>query len=552
MKKRVVLIQASMMEGEKIKRFEKSYIVSRTMPYLAALFSEYSHGDWEPILVDDYLKGACIFNNSADLYAITAMAVTLDRAIQIAKMLKQKEPNVPVIVGGSGPTACLDQIKDITCFDSIFVGEAELTMRNFIEDFERGDTKRIYCSDKGLWQELAIREDSVYCAEQKPDLSGLPFPRYDLLDLDRYVKQPAGLRGLLHSKYRVPQIHLEFGRGCPHHCEFCTVFKFWGRRIRCRPIAEVIDELRRYPSKAFVLFTDDNLGAIEKETIKLLTEIIRVKEAEGYEWKFYGQFSTLATRNDKLIELAGQAGLVSAFIGIESIEPESLCLAGKEFNLGVVDHEFLNTLRDYGLTKSQIKESSRRGIPVNALRKQGVGDKIIKECVKQNYLRVFRKLTDAGIYPLPSIIYGFDGDTVQTIRETTDFLIDAKIPLSYQWILTPGPETPLAKRLEKEKRLHLPLDLKKCDSSHVLFEPKKMSREDLDREFWTSYRRFYSLSSILRRVVGSGIFFQRTYSLGLLYTNLFYRSAVKNKIQPLAAGYRRFLETPEFVSDIDT
>ena len=547
MKRKVVLIQAAQMEGEKVKRVEKSYIVSRTMPYLAALFSEYSHGDWEVVLIDDYLKGENPVDETADLYAITAMAATLSRAIQIGEILKRQNPKIPVIIGGPGPTASLAEIKDLAWFDSIFVGEAEMTLRQFMEDFGRGTIKKVYCSDRELMQELEMRipEHLIYYAEQKPDLLGLPIPRYDLLNLQRYSNPPWGLRGLLQSKYRVPQIPIEFGRGCPHHCEFCTVYKFWGPKIRHRPIAEVIDELRQYPAKAYIVITDDNLVA--GETIKLLKEIIRVKEAEGYEWKFFGQFSTLATRNDELIELAGRAGFTSAFLGLESIEPESLCLTGKEFNLGVVDHDFLETLRNLGLTKEQVKEASQKGIRVISLRRQGVHDDIIKECIKENYRRVFNKFTSVGINPYASLIYGFDGDTVQTNRETTVFLIDAKLPVSYQWILTPLPGSRLTKRLEQEKRLYLPFDFSKSDSCYVLFEPKKMSREELEREFWASYKKFYSIPSIIRRVVTNPIVFQHPSHLGLLYNNLLYRSAVKNNTQPLSVGYRWCLESPEEV-----
>ena len=88
MKKKVILVQAAQMEGEKVRKVEKSYIVSRTMPYLAALFSEYSHGEWEVVLIDDYLKGERLIDETADLYAITAMAATLGRAIQIGEILK--------------------------------------------------------------------------------------------------------------------------------------------------------------------------------------------------------------------------------------------------------------------------------------------------------------------------------------------------------------------------------------------------------------------------------------------------------------------------------
>ena len=465
MKKKVVLIQASQMEGEKVKKVEKNYIVSRTMPYLAGLFSEYSHGEWEVVLIDDNLKGENFLDKTADLYAITAMAPTLDRAIQIGEILKRKNPEIPVIIGGPGPTASLTEIRDIIWFDSVFVGEAEMTLRQFMEDYQKGAIKEVYCSDRGLLQELEIKipEHSIYYAEQKPDLIGLPVPQYDLLNLRRYVNPPWGLRGLLQSKYRAPQIPVEFGRGCPHHCEFCTVYKFWGPKIRRRPVAEVIDELRHYPSKAYVVFTDDNLAAFGKETIKLLKEIIRVKEAEGYEWKFFGQFSTLAAR----------------------------------------------------------------------------------ECIKENYRSVFNKFSAAGIHPYASLIYGFDGDTVQTIRETTDFLIDAKVPVTYQWILTPLPGSQLAKRLKQEKRLYLPLEFSKCDSCHVLFEPKKMTREELEQEFWASYRKFYSISSIIRRVLANPIVFQHPSSLGLLYNNLLYRRAVRNNTQPLSVGYQWCLEEPE-------
>ena len=51
---------------------------------------------------------------------------------------------------------------------------------------------------------------------------------------------------------------VEFGRGCPYSCGFCSVSKFFGRRKECRPVSEVINEIRTLP-RCMIQFVDDNL-----------------------------------------------------------------------------------------------------------------------------------------------------------------------------------------------------------------------------------------------------------------------------------------------------
>ena len=64
---------------------------------------------------------------------------------------------------------------------------------------------------------------------------------------------PLPKRGLLNEKFYLPLKLLETTRGCPHHCDFCGVSKFFGFRYRSRPIKEIERELKTIFPKGTVI-----------------------------------------------------------------------------------------------------------------------------------------------------------------------------------------------------------------------------------------------------------------------------------------------------------
>ncbi len=87
---------------------------------------------------------------------------------------------------------------------------------------------------------LQGRLKNVYRADSLPGLAGLPLPRYDLLSLRRYA--PFNTFVVVSS------------RGCPFRCEFCSERFLLGDGYRCRPVSEVVEEIKYLPLPEFPLW----------------------------------------------------------------------------------------------------------------------------------------------------------------------------------------------------------------------------------------------------------------------------------------------------------
>ncbi len=146
------------------------------------------------------------FDEKVDLVGITGQTPVIPRAYQIAEEFKKR--GVPVVMGGVHASMLPEEA--LQHVDAVVVGEAEEVWPNLIEDLRKGQLKKIY-------------EGNGFV-----DPSKLPLPR----------------RELLNEKFYFPLKLLETTRGCPHHCDFCGVSKFFGFRYRNRPISEIDRELK--------------------------------------------------------------------------------------------------------------------------------------------------------------------------------------------------------------------------------------------------------------------------------------------------------------------
>lgn len=155
----------------------------------------------------------------ADVVVISAMTPQAKRAYELADGFKGK--GIRVILGGAHPSLMPDEA--IAHADSVVVGEVEGLWEGLLEDLEAGELKKFYI------------------CEHKPDLTGLPRPRYDLLKEDNYL----------------PIRSIQITRGCPLNCEFCAVPKNFGRKYRIRSIDEVVSDLEALSSHIY--FVDDNI-----------------------------------------------------------------------------------------------------------------------------------------------------------------------------------------------------------------------------------------------------------------------------------------------------
>lgn len=237
---------------------------------------------------------------------------------------------------------------------------------------------------------------------------------------------------------------IQTSRGCPFDCEFCSVAQFFGQTYRLRPLEEVMEEIKPYAGR-FILFIDDNLVGNPSYAKELFRRMIPL----GLEWG--GQCSLTIARDEKLLKLAKESGCTSFYIGFESLSKENLASMNKSFNK------------------------------------------------LQDYEELIKKIRDQGISIIGSFIFGLDQDDPSVFDRTVNFCEKNKIDLPTYHILTPLPGTRLFQRMEEEGRL-LHKDWAEYNGSSVVFKPRLMPEETLQKGYFWAYRETYSWSSILKRL----------------------------------------------------
>jgi radical SAM superfamily enzyme YgiQ (UPF0313 family) len=304
----------------------------------------------------------------ADLVFTSAMIVQKDSLARLANRCRGL--NVPIVAGGPYPTSCFEKIEDI---DHFVLNEAELTLPKFLHDWENGKAKKIY-TDK-----------------RKPDISGSPAPRYDLLDINSYASMA-----------------LQYSRGCPFNCEFCDIIEMFGHKSRTKTRQQIqneLDLLYNLGWRGSVFFVDDNFIGNKKQVKQLLSIIVDWQKQRNYPFELFTESSMDLASDEELLNLMSAAGFNMVFVGIESPVEETLISTGKKQN------------------------------------------------VKQGMIKSIKKIQEKGIEVTGGFIVGFDNDPPDIFEKQIKFIQESGIPLAMVGLLTALPNTQLYWRLKKEGRL---------------------------------------------------------------------------------------------------
>ena len=304
---RILIVQPSHYISKTNRRVVKSRrrpVVPLTLPYLAAL----TPPGWEITLVDEQLQ-EIDFECRPALVAITTWTLHSLRAYDIAREFRQC--GVPVILGG--PHVYFFPEEAAEHCDAVGIGEAEAIWGPMLADALQG------------------RLQKVYRAPVLEDLSGLPQPRYDLLDLRRF------------GPFKTCSVMAS--RGCPFHCDYCAERLYLGGAYRYPPVPEVIAELKACPSNN-ILFGDSNFGGKRSHAMELMEAMIPLKLRWSALWSSY------LCNDAEFMDLAKRSGLLHVNLGIESIDPDTLEDMNKGFNKVSKYAEMLENLRRRGISYS--------------------------------------------------------------------------------------------------------------------------------------------------------------------------------------------------------
>jgi radical SAM superfamily enzyme YgiQ (UPF0313 family) len=401
---------------------------SSTVPLGLITVAALLPSDWQLRLVD--LNTRSLTQSDwewAEVVLLSAMGV---QHASFMDLLRQaKALGKIVVAGGPYPSVMPEEVLAAGC-DFLVRGEAELLMPQLLEDLQQGKT------------------GGVYKADEKPDLSFSPVPRFDLLQPDGYISMA-----------------IQTTRGCPFDCEFCDVVSLFGRKVRTKPPEQVLAELEalyRLGGVQEIFVADDNFIGNKAYTRELLSKMIPWLKERGEPFSFMTQTSVNLGHEVEMIDLMTEANFHSVYVGVESPDEVVLQRAHKRQNVASPLTETVTAINANGLTL------------------------------------------------IAGFILGMDGETPGAGDRIADFAEASNLPIVMLNMLFPLPRTRLWHRLQKEGRLREVMvndwvfrKFREMDyHCHMFFVPSRPEKEII-AEYSRMVDRLYEPSAFLARAYRS-------------------------------------------------
>ncbi|MEW6667481.1 MAG: radical SAM protein [Thermodesulfobacteriota bacterium] len=311
--------------------------------------------------------------------------------------LKTLNPGAPVISGGGLATSSSDLLFVHSPVDIAVIGEGEATMLELCRVLERGDPLAGVAG-------IRFRENGQIMTTPRrdliADLDAVPLPAWDLLPVEIYLANPiwgdqaANSSGFRRDVRVTRSMNVISSRGCPYSCNYC--YHLFGRsryRFRsARNVAAEVETLVDAYGVDFIGFVDDNMMASERRLLRFCD--IMEKRRLPVTWGCHGR---VTSARPEILERMAETGCVWIGYGIESGSQKILDAMNKKARVAQAREAIRNTRK-------------------------------------------------AGIYPNTTFIFGYPGETLETIQETIDFKKEMGIECG-SFFATPYPGTPLYEQI---------------------------------------------------------------------------------------------------------
>ncbi len=269
---------------------------------------------------------------------------------------------IPIILGGVHATLVREQAF-LDVFDYLFIGECELHFSDFLESFAQGKHAEKVPGIMGR-----ANGEIIFTSETTKvrDMDKIPWPARNLLKYEDYYV------GTLEGKKKYTSVIMS--RGCPFKCIFCAN-ELYGNKVRRRSIDDVIGEIKHIVNDMnirHIYFLDDTLTLNRNYILKLCDEIDRNK------LKFTFEGSTRANLwDEELVKRLKACGLIRISFGLETTDPK-------------------------------VRKIIKKDVPL------------------ESYIEANKRNKKYGIETINSVMLGLPGETLDSIKNTVDFLCKAR------------------------------------------------------------------------------------------------------------------------------
>jgi radical SAM superfamily enzyme YgiQ (UPF0313 family) len=369
-----------------------------------------------------------ILHLQPQIVGFSATTSSFPDAADLALKIKDHHPDIVTVCGGVHVSALGEILLFLyPQFDFLCSGEGEITLA----ELAGGHPPEAIAG-------LIWREDSRNVTNpprrQIADLDTLPFPSYDRLQgFPRHYHLP------LFSYINTPGATMITSRGCVYQCSYCdrSVFKKGFRYNSALYIYEHLHYLQTRFGVRHVNIYDDLFTLDRKRIVELCEKLAR---------HHLGMHFNCAVRvghtDDELLRMLKDAGCLMVSLGIESADP-------------------------------QLLETHKSGVSLEEVRD------------------TVARIQQAGLRAKGLFMMGLPGETEESIRRTSDFIISLGLDDMNMSKFTPFPGAPLWHTIHEEGTFNEDWRLMNC--LNFVFVPQGIaSKERLDFLYNEHVKRFYS------------------------------------------------------------
>lgn len=360
--------------------------------YIAGLLREQGHEIVVTSMLDKRYEGNIHLPEhvmDSDVHMFGFCTPQFGEALELAAYIKDRNPEALLVAGGPHPSYEPKEVKEAgrqdsyhykgtltsrrdyraadgrQLFDTVIVMEGEIATLQMLSDWDAGKLQPYYYGDKA---------DAM-------DLDAIPFPAWDLLPHDHIYNDGVAV---MKQKYFPNAHHPEASsavmsligtRGCPYKCTYCST-PWIGQKPRYRSPHNIITEMAKVMDKGVRMFKfQDDTYTLHRTKLRELA--VAVNDAFGQN-SFAARIHTrVNTMDDHVAESLKLMSTKVTCFGIES-------------------------------GSQRVLDANQKGTTV-----------------KQN--------TDAlinakkhGFYTIGFLVIGMSGETMETMKETMDWLLSVK------------------------------------------------------------------------------------------------------------------------------
>jgi len=462
---RVVILKPSKYTADGyVERFRSGFMPNSTVPYVRSMTPDRLGGTpTEVHTIDEYVHTDLGYMS---LLGRPRVGRTLLALVGVQSHQFHRALDLAAYSRRNGCMAVIGGPHVMTCDTSMLHGrgvsfalaEAELVWREILEDAAGGELEPIYGAE-GRWQQ----------------------------ELEAPVVVPPGRRDL--GRYVIPMLGLYPARGCPFTCNFCSVIKIAGRRIRSQSIATTLASLRaaKAAGVSSIMFTSDNFNKYLEAP-----ELLEAMAEERLRLRFFVQCDTQIARQEPLVALLAKAGCAQMFVGVESFSRPTLLAAKKGQNRPETYRDIVRLCREHG--------------------------------IKSHF----------------SNIIGFPQDTKPDVDRHLETLRELGPTFASFYILCPIPGTEQYDEFATAG-LITEDNLDRFDTTCLTWRHPHFSREQLAGLLFRCYRKFFSSGHAVRNLMHlgwlrGGVLAE---SAGITAMSLFNRYCARRRTHPMSGGVLR-------------